>query len=101
MKDDIPPNKNSRLSQSLVDEFPATRSSRLRSREIVIGHQPSFPERIVGRYEGEELVCATDGKHILGFAEREDVVDEELDWDICDSGPLSRHLALYLVSWGV
>lgn len=101
MKDHIPPNENPRLSQPLIDEFPTTRSSRLRPREIVIDHQPSLPERIVGRYEGEELVCAADGKHVLGFAEREDVVDEELDWDICDSGPLSSHLALYLVSWGV
>ena len=74
-KDHVPPNENSWISQSLVDEFPATRSSRLRPREVVIDHQSSFPEHIVGRDEGEELVGATKGKHILRFTEWENVVD--------------------------
>jgi len=75
----------------LVDEFPATRSRGLRPREIVIDRQPPFPERIVSRDESEELVRATEGKHILGFTEGQNVVNQELDWDVCDSSPLSGH----------
>ena len=69
MKDHVPPNKNSWFSQSLVDEFPATRSGGLGPREVVIDNQSSFPERIVSRDEGEEFVGAAKGKHILGFTE--------------------------------
>lgn len=65
----VPPNENSWVPQSLVDEFPTARSSSFRTREIVIDRQPSLPEHIVRGDEGEELVRATDGEYILYVAE--------------------------------
>ena len=68
-KGHAPPHEDSGISQSLVEELPATRSGRSQLWEIVINHQLSFPECFVSCNEGEELVGTTEGNRILCFTE--------------------------------
>ena len=53
----------------MVGEFTATPFGSPRPYEVAINRQPSPPERVVIRDQGEELVSATKRKHILGFTE--------------------------------
>jgi len=76
----------------VVVEFPPARFRCLWPCEVVVDHYLSFSEHTVGHDKGEEFVGAAEGKHVLNFTKGQNVVGEDLGWNIRDySPPCSRH----------